>query len=460
MYLVTGGAGFIGSNVAEALVRRGDAVRIFDDFSSGKRENLAGFADRVEVLEGDLRDRAAVARAVAGVAGVFHQAALRSVPRSVDDPLATNDVNITGTLHLLLACRDAGVKRVVAASSSSVYGANEELPKREDQPLIPVSPYAASKLAGEHYCRIFSHLYGLETVSLRYFNVFGPRQDPESQYAAVVPLFIQAALDGTPLTVHGDGLQSRDFTYIDNVVEANLRAMEAPGVSGEAFNIACGSRYSLLDIVGVIERELGVTTSRRHTPPRPGDVRHTLADIGKAERMLGLRPAIGFEEGMARTVAYLKRLHAGPRAATACSGGSRRPPTFPRSVSRPRPSRRWPRPARCGRMGRRSSVDERPRHHAHHGPRSAAALPALRPSTALRRVAHHARALRLLRDALRARAGLLRGRDLPELRLHRHGGRQRLPGARRLDRAHPDRSDPPLERLRDRRPARVLSPLA
>jgi len=238
MYLVTGGAGFIGSNLAEALVRAGERVRIFDDFSSGKRENWKSFAGDVEVIEGDLRDLAAVRRAVDGVTGIYHQAALRSVPRSVDNPLATNDVNITGTLQLLMAARDAGVKRVVAASSSSVYGANEALPKREDQELLPVSPYAASKLAGEHYCRIFTRLYNLETVSLRYFNVFGARQDPDSQYAAVVPLFIQAGLDGVPLTVHGDGMQSRDFTYIDNVVQANLRAMEAPAAAGEAFNIA------------------------------------------------------------------------------------------------------------------------------------------------------------------------------------------------------------------------------
>jgi len=310
MYLVTGGAGFIGSNIAEALVRRGEKVRVFDDFSSGKRENLAGFADAVEVIEGDLRDMAAVERAVRGVRGVYHQAALRSVPRSVDSPLPTNEVNVTGTLQLLVACRDAGVKRVVSASSSSVYGANEALPKREDQELLPVSPYAASKLAGEHYCRIFTHLYGLETVSLRYFNVFGPRQDPESQYAAVVPLFIQAALEGRTLTVHGDGLQSRDFTYIDNVVQANLRAMEAPGAAGEAYNIACGSRYTLMDVVHAIEHELEVTATCAHTAPRAGDVRHTQADITKAMRGIEFAPTVGFEEGMARTVANLKRLHA------------------------------------------------------------------------------------------------------------------------------------------------------
>jgi UDP-glucose 4-epimerase len=317
MYLVTGGAGFIGSNVVEELLRRGEKVRVFDDFSSGNRNNLTPFGDRIEIVEGDLRDKSAVERAVRGVVGVFHQAALRSVPRSVDDPLATNDVNITGGLNLLIACRDAKVKRLVAASSSSVYGANEALPKREDQELLPVSPYAASKLAGEHYCRIFSGLYGVETVSLRYFNVFGPRQDPASQYAAVVPLFIQAALDGEPATVHGDGLQSRDFTYIDNVVQANLRAMETPGVSGEAFNIACGERYTLIDILEAVERELGVKVARNHTPSRAGDVRHTLADISKAERLLGFKPTIGFEEGMAKPVANLKRLNEGRQAASA-----------------------------------------------------------------------------------------------------------------------------------------------
>ncbi|MBI3770106.1 MAG: SDR family oxidoreductase [Deltaproteobacteria bacterium] len=317
MYLVTGGAGFIGSNVAETLVRRGEKVRIFDDFSNGKWENLKTFAGDVEVIEGNLRDLDAVRRAVDGVIGVYHQAALRSVPRSVDNPLATNDVNITGTLQLLMASRDAGVKRVVAASSSSVYGANEDLPKREDQMLLPVSPYAASKLAGEHYCRIFTRLYGLETVSLRYFNVFGPRQDPDSQYAAVVPLFIQAGLDGVPLTVHGDGMQSRDFTYIENVVQANLRAMEAPEAAGEAFNIACGSRYTLMDIVHAIERELGRALTCRHTPSRAGDVRHTLADISKAERMLGFKPTVDFDDGMARTVAYISSRNFSGRAASA-----------------------------------------------------------------------------------------------------------------------------------------------
>ena len=224
-FLVTGGAGFIGSNVAEGLARRGDRVRVFDNFCTGKRENLAA-AGAVELIEGDLRDLGAVERAVRGVDGVFHQAALRSVPRSVDDPLSSNEVNVTGTLVLLLACREARVRRLVYASSSSVYGDDPTLPKVETLPTQPISPYAVSKLAAEHYCQTFARLYGLETVSLRYFNVFGPRQNPESKYSAVIPRFLAQALAGEPLEVHGDGEQSRDFTYIDNVVRGNLLAME------------------------------------------------------------------------------------------------------------------------------------------------------------------------------------------------------------------------------------------
>ncbi len=303
LYLVTGGAGFIGSNLVDALVARGERVRVLDDFSTGRRENLAA-QPGVEVVEGDLRDAAAVRRAVAGVDGVFHQAALRSVPRSVDDPLSSNQVNVTGTLVLLLACRDAGVRRVVYASSSSVYGDDPALPKVETLPTRPVSPYAISKLAAEHYCQTFARLYGLETVSLRYFNVFGPRQNPESKYSAVIPRFLAQALAGEPLEVHGDGEQSRDFTYIDNVVEGNLRAMAAPGVSGEVFNIACGTRHSLIAIADAIADFLGRQLPRAHTGPRAGDVRHTLADITKAERLLGYRPKVDFATGMRRTSEY------------------------------------------------------------------------------------------------------------------------------------------------------------
>ena len=315
LYLVTGGAGFIGSNVAEGLVRRGDRVRVFDNFSTGRHENLAGL-DHVEIVEGDLRSPADVRRAVAGVQGVFHQAALRSVPRSVDDPMSTNDVNVGGTLHLLMACREAEVRRVVYASSSSAYGDDPTLPKVETLPANPISPYAVSKLAAEHYCRTFARLYGLETVSLRYFNVFGPRQNPESKYSAVIPRFLQLALAQQPLEIHGDGEQSRDFTYIDNVVQGNLRAMDAPGVSGEVFNIACGTRHSLLAIADAIGAFLGRELPRNHTAPRAGDVRHTQADISKAERLLGFRPEVEFGDGIRRTCAYFVERFGGEAAAS------------------------------------------------------------------------------------------------------------------------------------------------
>lgn len=307
MYLITGGAGFIGSNLAAALVEAGERVRVFDNFSTGFAENLGAFAGRVEVVEGDLRDYESVRRAMAGVTHVSHQAALRAVERSVDDPLSTDEVNTHGTLHVLMAAREAGsVRRVVYASSSSVYGDSEALPKREDQTPAPISPYAVSKLAAEHYCRVFTRLYGLETVSLRYFNVFGPRQHPKSQYAAVVPLFLRAALRGEPLEVHGDGEQSRDFTYIDNVVAANRLACTTPGIGGEVFNVACGERHSLLDIVRIVERLVGRELPRRHVGPRRGDVRHTLASIERIAERTGYRPSVGFEEGLRRTLEWVR----------------------------------------------------------------------------------------------------------------------------------------------------------
>lgn len=302
MYLITGGAGFIGSNLVEALAREGAAVRVFDDFSTGSRDNLRGIDGDVEIIEGDVRDIDALRVALRGVEYVAHQAALRSVPRSVDDPLSSDAVNVHGTLNVLVASRDAGtVRRVVYASSSSVYGDNPALPKIEDQTPLPVSPYAVSKLGGELYCRVFAKLYGLETVSLRYFNVFGPRQSPESQYAAVIPLFMRAALRNEPVTIHGDGLQSRDFTHIDNVVQANLLSMRRPNVGGEAFNVAVGDRHSLLEIVDLLEGFVGRPIARNHTPPRAGDVRHTLASIEKATQLLGYAPAVGFEDGLRRT---------------------------------------------------------------------------------------------------------------------------------------------------------------
>jgi len=305
-YLITGGAGFIGSHIVEELVRRRERVRVLDNFSTGRRENLAPFLEHVELVEGDLRDLSTVRRVAEGVDYILHQAALPSVPRSIADPLTSNDSNVTGTLHLLIAARDAGVKRVVYASSSSVYGDNPTLPKREDMSPAPKSPYAVSKLAGEYYCRVFAQAYGLETVCLRYFNVFGPRQDPASQYAAVIPKFITALLRDEPPTIYGDGHQSRDFTYVSNVVRANLLAATAPDVSGRVFNVACGERYTVLDLVAVLTEILGTHITPVHTAPRPGDVRHSLADITAAREALGYRVEVNFHEGLRRTVAWYR----------------------------------------------------------------------------------------------------------------------------------------------------------
>jgi nucleoside-diphosphate-sugar epimerase len=305
-YLVTGGAGFIGSNLVEELVRRGERVRVLDDFSTGKREHLSAFLERVELVEGDLRDLPTVRKAVAGVDYILHQAALPSVQRSVDDPLTTHAVNTTGTLNLLIAAREVGVKRVVYAASSSAYGDSPTLPKREDMLSRPKSPYAVSKLTGEQYCQAFTEVYGLETVCLRYFNVFGPRQDPTSQYSAVIPLFITAMLQGQPPTVHGDGLQSRDFSYIANVVHANLLAAAAPAASGRVFNIACGERYTLLDTIAALNDILGTQIEPVYAEPRVGDVRHSLADISAAQEVLGYRVLVDFYEGLRRTVAWYR----------------------------------------------------------------------------------------------------------------------------------------------------------
>jgi nucleoside-diphosphate-sugar epimerase len=309
LVLVTGGAGFIGSHLVERLLAEGHRVRVLDNFSTGSRANLefARGHRRLEVIRGDLRNLVAVERAVRGVSMVFHQAAMRSVPRSVADPLGCNACNVTGTLHVLWAAAKQKKKpRVVYASSSSVYGERPELPKREDQPTAPISPYAASKVAGELYGSVWSRLYGVETVGLRYFNVFGPRQDPRSEYAAVIPRFILWGSEGRPLSVHGDGTQSRDFTYIDNVVSANLLAGRAPAsaVSGKSYNVGCGSRTTLLEIVALLERMLGRPLKKKHLPRRAGDVPHTLADIGQARQDFGYAAVVEFEEGLRRTVEF------------------------------------------------------------------------------------------------------------------------------------------------------------
>jgi UDP-glucose 4-epimerase len=306
-FLVTGGAGFIGSHIAEQLVRDGRDVRILDNFSTGRRENIAAFADRVALIKADIRDLPAVREAVRGAEVVFHQAALGSVPRSLDDPASTNAVNVTGTLNVLIAAKDAGVKRVIYASSSSVYGDSSEFPQREDHATRPVSPYAASKLAAEHYVVAFSKSYGLQTVALRYFNVFGPRQDPTSIYAAVIPRFITELIENRPLTIHGDGKQSRDFSYVANVVSANLLAAKAKEVSGQVFNIAAGKSISVRSLAQRLCEIMGKEFKAEYTPPRPGDVHRSCADISKAQRALGYAPTVSFEEGLKRTVQSLAR---------------------------------------------------------------------------------------------------------------------------------------------------------
>ena len=302
LYLVTGGAGFIGSNIVEQLVKRGEKVRILDDFSTGKRENIVGFKDSIELIEGDLRDWEIVKRVMAGVDFVLHQGALPSVERSIEDPLTTTKVNILGTLNVLLAAREVKVKRVVYASSSSVYGDTPTLPKKEGMKTNPQSPYAVTKLIGEEYCRIYYSIYGLETVCLRYFNVFGPRQDPGSQYAAVIPKFITLMLTGKSPPIYGDGEQSRDFTFIDNVVEANLETCKAKGAPGEVFNIACGKRVTINELVERLNKILQTRIEPTYQSPRKGDVRHSLADISQARKTLHYSPEIGFDEGLEKTV--------------------------------------------------------------------------------------------------------------------------------------------------------------
>ncbi len=305
--LVTGGAGFIGSHLVRRLLELGERVRVLDDFSTGRRSNLAGLEQNCELIEGDIRDRGLVQGCMHGVEVVFHLAARASVPRSVEQPLAAHEVNVTGTLNLLLAAREAGVRRFVYSSSSAAYGDTPTLPKSEEMAPQPQSPYAVSKLAGEYYCTCFARVYGLSTISLRYFNVFGPRQDPDSPYAAAIPAFLARMLRGQPPIIYGDGEQSRDFCYIDNVVEANLRAAGAAGGGGEVVNIACGERITLNAIVALINRRLGTDLSPLYEPPRPGDVRHSLAALERARAVLGYEPRIMFAEGLERTIEWYRR---------------------------------------------------------------------------------------------------------------------------------------------------------
>ncbi len=307
-FLVTGIAGFIGSNLAHAVVARGDEVRGIDDFCHGRRENLAGIESRIDLREADITDAAAIRSACEGVDYVLHQAALGSVPRSMADPVGSNHANVVGTLQVLQAAREAGVRRVVYASSSSVYGDTPTLPKREEMPANPISPYAVSKCAGELYCQSFSRVLGLETVSLRYFNVFGPRQHPTSQYAAVIPKFVRAMLSGEKPTIFGDGKQSRDFTFIDNVVSANLLACAAPAekVNGQVFNVAAGKRYSLLELYSLLQEHTGFRQPALFAAPRGGDVRESLADTTRAKDAMGYHPLVDFKEGLRRTVQWYR----------------------------------------------------------------------------------------------------------------------------------------------------------
>ena len=303
-YLVTGGAGFIGSALVRALLARGQRVRVVDNFSTGLRRNLVEVAGQIDLLEGDLAQLSVCRAAVREVDYVLHQAAIPSVPRSIQDPLLTHEANVTATLNLLLAARDAGCRRLVYASSSSVYGDSEVLPKVETMPPRPRSPYAVSKYAAEQYVLLFNDLYGFETVALRYFNIFGPRQNGHSPYSGVLSLWMAAALAAEPLTVHGDGKQSRDFTFVENAVEANLLACTASDAPGRAINVGAGGRHTLLDVVDALEQALGTRLPLRHADPRPGDVRHSQADISQALTILGYAPRVSFFEGLKRTVSW------------------------------------------------------------------------------------------------------------------------------------------------------------
>jgi len=304
--LVTGGAGFIGSHLVDGLLAAGHAIRVFDNFSSGKRENLSHLDGRIELIEGDLRHPEEILRACKDVELVFHEAAVPSVPNSVERPLETHEANVTGTLNLLLAAVQQRCRRVIYAGSSSAYGDTEVSPKHEGLPPHPVSPYAVQKLAGEHYCRAFFACWGLETITLRYFNVFGPRQDPSSQYAAAIPAFITAILENRPPTVYGDGEQTRDFTYVENVVHGNLLAAGIPRASGQVVNLACGERITVNEVIARINRSLGKNVRPTYADPRPGDVRHSCADVRLARELLGFDPHVSFDDGLARTIRSLQ----------------------------------------------------------------------------------------------------------------------------------------------------------
>jgi UDP-glucose 4-epimerase len=304
--LVTGGGGFIGSHIVRGLLAKGHTVRVLDDFSTGRRSNLAEIRDQIELVEGSICDVDTVGKCTTGVDTVFHLAALASVPRSVAHPRPANEVNITGTLNLLIAAKEAGARRFVYSASSSAYGDTPVMPKTVDMRPLPLSPYAVCKLAAEHYCTVWSQVYGLETVSLRYFNVFGPRQDPKSDYAAVVPAFVSRMLKGQPPVVYGDGEQSRDFCFVDNVVQANLLGMEADTVRGEVVNVACGERTTLNEMIRDINRLLGTEIEPVYEPPRAGDVRHSLADISETKRVLGYEPTIMFAEGLERSITWYR----------------------------------------------------------------------------------------------------------------------------------------------------------
>jgi UDP-glucose 4-epimerase len=309
IFLVTGGAGFIGSHIATALVERGDMVRVLDNLSTGHPGNLAHIADRIELIEGDIADAGLVSKAVRGVDCVFHEAALASVPRSIESPLDTNAACVTGTVTLLDAARRGGVRRIVYAASSSLYGDQPNSSKRETDLPAPISPYGAAKLAAEYYCQAFTATYGIETVALRYFNVFGPRQDPNSPYSAVIPIFITALIEGRRPTIFGDGGQSRDFTYVANVVHGNLLAADAPDVAGRSLNLAAGGSVTLLEMLATLNKYLGTNVQPIFADPRPGDIRESMADITLARKLLKYEPRVSFDEGIRQSIDYYRALH-------------------------------------------------------------------------------------------------------------------------------------------------------